>query len=252
VSETATATALYAYAVVGPVTERLRNELGDRLELVGDDEVAVVTGEVPLADYGTEVLPERLNDRAWLESAATEHEGVVRRLLGSTAVVPLRFGSIHHDRASVERFLQARRAEFAATLERVRGLVEVGVKVWLEPRDRAAEPEAPLPASGREYLERRKQERDRAAAASGELDDRLRGIHERLAAVAEAAALNRPQARELTGADREMVLNAAYLVATDDEALRAEVERLRSENADLAFEVTGPWAPYNFVGGADQ
>jgi hypothetical protein len=44
-----------------------------------------------------------------------------------------------------------------------------------------------------------------------------------------------------------MVLNGAYLVDAGDESLYAELEQLRSENPDLVLEVTGPWAPYNFV-----
>jgi hypothetical protein len=44
-----------------------------------------------------------------------------------------------------------------------------------------------------------------------------------------------------------MAMNTAYLVAADDDALVAEVERLRGEHPDLMLEVTGPWAPYNFV-----
>ena len=73
------------------------------------------------------------------------------------------------------------------------------------------------------------------------------GIHLRLLAVADAGTLSRPQPRELTGAERTMLVNAAYLVAAGDDRLVGEVARLRDEHRDLAFEVTGPWAPYNFV-----
>jgi hypothetical protein len=247
VTGTAAATALYAYAVVGPVTHEVRTALGDELELIGGDELAVVVGEVPLSEFGEDVLPERLNDRRWLEETVRAHEGVVRRLFELTTVVPLRFGSIHRDRASVRSFLEAEEEAFASTVERIRGRVELGVKVWRS--SPSAAPEAVAPATGREYLERRKLERERAQAAAADLGDRLSRIHGRLLGAAEAGTLNRPQPSELTGSEQQMVMNAAYLVRAGDATLAAEVERLRSENGDLAFDITGPWAPYNFVDG---
>jgi Gas vesicle synthesis protein GvpL/GvpF len=245
VTQTAAA-AWYAYAIVGPVTAELREAVGDGLELVGDGDLAAVVGRVPLAEFGENVLPTRLNDRAWLEEKARAHEAVVQRLLPLTTVVPLRFGSIHRDRAAVESFLERHREELAGELVYLRGRVELGVKVWAGVRADAAKAEQPA-ASGREYLQRRKAARQEAAAAVSSLETRLRAIHERLLGAAEDGTLNRPQPRELTGAEREMVLNAAYLVPAGDERVATEVERLRDEHVDLAFELTGPWAPYNFV-----
>jgi hypothetical protein len=245
VTQTAAA-AWYAYAVVGPVTPEVRATLGAELDVVGADDLGVVVSQVPLSDFDEDVLPGRLNDRAWLEEKARAHEDVVQRLLPLTTVVPLRFGSIHRDRAAVEAFLAAHRDELAEELQQIRGRVELGVKAWAEPTPGAASGEQRA-ASGREYLERRKAARDRAAEAAATFDERLRAIHEALLAVAEAGRLNRPQPRELTGEAREMVLNAAYLVPAGDERLAGELERLRREHPDLTLELTGPWAPYNFV-----
>ena len=169
----------------------------------------------------------------------------MRRLVAATTVVPLRFGSLHTDRAAVESFLAEHRGDFATALERVRGRVELGVKVWIVAEEAAAAGE--LPATGRAYLERRLEAREDAARSRASLEERLRAIHTRLLALADAGALNRPQPRELSGDRREMAMNAAYLVPAGDDALVAEVERLRGEHPDLALEVTGPWAPYNFV-----
>lgn len=243
-TQTAARTLLCAYAVVGPVDDATRSALAHGLDLVGDDAVAVVIGAVPESEFGEAVLPEHLNDRAWLERAVSEHESVVRGLLGIVTVVPLRFGSLHRDLQAVEDFLAAHREEFLATLERVRGRVELGVKVWVTaPSADAGEKQA---ATGREYLERRRRTREDADRARAGIDERLRSIHASLLAVSDAAVLNRPQPRELTGDRRTMAMNAAYLVV-DDEGFVAEVERLRSEQPDLAIDVTGPWAPYNFV-----
>jgi hypothetical protein len=243
-------TALYGYAVVGPVSDELREELGDGLELIGTDELAVVVGSVPLSDFGEDVLEKRLNDREWLAETATAHEAVVHRLLACTTVAPLRFGSLHRNAASVESFLEAHDAEFRSTLERLRGRVEFGVKVWLEPRERS-EPR-PAATSGRGYLEQLRRDRDSAATAQEDLDERLTRIHETLLRAGVAGRVNRPQPRELTGATAEMVLNAVYLVPAGDDALFSEVQRLKEQHPDLEFELTGPWAPYNFVEEPEQ
>jgi Gas vesicle synthesis protein GvpL/GvpF len=247
VTETATSTAWYVYAVVGPATPELRRAVEGRdLRLQGEGELAAVAAPVPLSEFGEDVLPERLNDRVWLEEKARAHEDVLLRLLEQTTVVPFRFGSIYRDLEAVAEMLTRRRESFARALEAVRGRVELGVKAW-----RLEDPagDAPPPTSGRAYLERRLDERRRATEASAAIDAALRDAHMRFLALAEDGVLNRPQPRELTGRTDEMVLNAAYLVAAGDTSLVAEVAAVddRFRELGLAFEVTGPWPPHNFV-----
>jgi hypothetical protein len=142
--------------------------------------------------------------------------------------------------------LEERGPFFEGVLERVRGCVEVGVKAWYDPA-RVAQPAA---AGGRAYLERRRSELTSARDAAG----LAAAAHERLAELAVGAVVNRPQPRELTGRDEQMLLNAAYLVPESDDRLRAEVERLSEEHAGagLSFELTGPWPPYNFAVDEEQ
>src|SRR5439155_6305282 len=85
---------------------------------------------VDLAEFDD--LTERLNDRAWLEQKALDHETVLSRVASSGPVVPLRFGAIYRHLEDVSRLLTERREEFAADLERVRGCVELGVKGFVE------------------------------------------------------------------------------------------------------------------------
>jgi len=240
-----TGTALYAYAAVGPAS-RLAADLSTELALIGDDEVSVVVERVSLEEFAEDSLLENLNDRAWLEAKALRHEEVLQRLLGRAAVVPLLFGSIHHDDDGVRTFVDERRSEFLRALESVRGCVEVGVKAWVAQKSSAGTP-APGSASGRDYLEARRRARDEAAHASERRAQLLAEAHERLLNVSEAGVLNRPQSSELSGRDEPMVMNAAYLVRVGDDRLRGEVERLNAAATGIRFELTGPWAPYNFV-----
>jgi gas vesicle protein GvpL/GvpF len=213
--------------------------------LVERGPLAAVSAEVSLAEFGEDVLPERLNDRAWLEDKVRVHEGVLQSFVGVTPVVPLRFGAIYRDVDDVRRLLAERGERFEEVLERVSGRVELGVKAWFDP----AHVQRTTAGSGREYLQRRRDElassRDAASVAAA--------AHARLAAAADAAVVNRPQPRELTGRDEQMLLNGAYLVPDGDERFAAEVALLAEEHAaaGITFELTGPWPPYNFAEEAD-
>src|SRR4051812_44867402 len=56
------------------------------------------------------------------------HERVVRRVLVETTPLPFRFGTIVHE-AQLQSYLDAQQDSLKAQLERVRGCVEMSVKV---------------------------------------------------------------------------------------------------------------------------
>jgi hypothetical protein len=246
------ATAWYVYGVTeaDPAPAAI-----DSTELVVDGRLAAIVGRVPLEEFDQEHLPERLNDRAWLERKARLHEDVLQAAASAAPVVPLRCGAIYRDRDDVRGLLESRRPELEAALDRVRGRVELGVKAWV---DRAAlsrtlggkaAADQPQAGSGRAYLQRRSGEQRLAADVTARCAELAEEAHRRLSALAVDSVANRPQPRELTGRDETMLLNGAYLVDGDGARLRHEVERLADEHAALAveYEITGPWPPHNFV-----
>jgi hypothetical protein len=226
------------------------------VELIRRGRLAALVRAVSLEDYDAAVLPERLNDRDWLERSARAHEDVLQAAAAVTAIVPLRFGAIYRSRKQVERMLDGRSDEFEATLERVRGHVELGVKVWADlpglERTLATDEEPSAGGAGAAYLQRRRQEQERSRELAARCAQLAEETHARLCAVATAAVVNRPQPRQLTGRPDAMLLNGAYLVRDGDDGLRREVERLAAEHAELGFEfeLTGPWPPHNFAGEA--
>ena len=234
--ETANATAWYVFGVVASDAVPPRGTY-----LVERGALAAVTAEVSLQEFGEDVLPERLNDRAWLEEKVRAHEEVLQSFVGVTPVVPLRFGAIYRGVDDVRGLLAERAAFFEDALRRLHGHVELGVKAWFDPAQVARAPAA----SGRAYLEQRRDELSsvRAAAAAAA------GAHERLLEAAVDGVANRPQPPELTGRSERMLLNAAYLVPVGGHRFEDEVASLATEHASLGitYEVTGPWAPYNFA-----
>lgn len=249
--EASAATAWYVYGVAE--TDSVLERLGG-VGLVPRGPLSALVREVPLDEYDEAVLPERLNDREWLERNARAHEDVLQAAAAVTTVVPLRFGAIYRSRDQIERMLDERAAEFTAILERVRGHVELGVKAWADlgrlERTLGTEEESASGGQGAAYLQRRRREQERSRELAARCAELVEEAHRSLSAVAEAAVANRPQPRELTGRSEAMLLNGAYLVRAGDDRLRSEVERLAGQHAELGveFELTGPWPPHNFAG----
>ncbi len=157
-------------------------------------------------------------ERELTPEALWEHERLVEALMEQRDVLPVRYGTRVRDEEEAARAIGEREAELAEALDKVRGAVELSVRVI---GDR------PPPASGTEFI------RGRAEVAA---------LHERLSLVA------RDSARRPARAVGEL-MRAAYLVdrgAVDD--FVALVERLQAEaDGGLRLLCTGPWPPYSFT-----
>ncbi|UJA19458.1 GvpL/GvpF family gas vesicle protein [Thermoleophilia bacterium SCSIO 60948] len=224
---------------------------------------AIVT-TVDLAEFGEQALQQNLEDLEWIERTARTHETVLGALAQQTAVVPMRLCTIYRDDGQVATMLTERGEEFAATLGRLRGRTEWGVKLIAEPgaleeiaRGRGGgeeSAEAGL-SPGLAYLDRKQREQ----RARGDVETTAAEIagdaHARLAATSAAARLNKLQARELGGHSGDMILNGAYLVDDGDfDRFEGALEALRDELGTdaIAAELTGPWPAYNFASAEDD
>ncbi|HVG75093.1 MAG TPA: GvpL/GvpF family gas vesicle protein [Thermoleophilaceae bacterium] len=193
-------------------------ELAPELRLVPFDGLAAVCMPASKA----EVSPQTL----W------HHEEVVEALMADRDLLPVRYGTRLDDEAEVARAMEGRSEELAAALDRVRGAVELSVRVMAA----AATPSPPDPVattSGAEYLRLR-------AQAEASREDAAGALHEPLAALARESAQGRPRPPEL--------FRAAYLVERGAvDSFVAEVGRLQGESPGLAVLCTGPWPPYSFA-----
>jgi hypothetical protein len=167
------------------------------------------------------------------------HERVVERLMTDRSVLPVRFGSTFDDEDGVRRLLIDRQSWLLDLLERVRGRVELGVRVV-----QTVPEHSPAVVSlgggptrtGRDYLYEKLQNGRRAAQVSSDIDVPLTGL-----------AVERRQ-QPPYGTDE--VLRASYLVERGTVArFRGAVEALQRTHPELGILCTGPWPPYSFVGG---
>jgi len=255
------ALAKYVYCVVAagqrPSLEGLMGvDPAFGLEVVTHGGVSAVVSDVRLEEFGAEALKRNLEDLEWLERTALAHNAVLARALACEAVVPLRLCTIFSDEAHVREMVERERDYFLESLERLRGHAEWSVKVLADPRKIEARERGPAltagaeGAPGHEFFARKKNERLIRDEARAMVEAAAQTTHARLREEAAAAVLLRPQHPDVSRRSGEMVLNGAYLVersrAAAFEAVTQELaERHRRISLDL--EVSGPWAPYNFV-----
>jgi len=163
--------------------------------------------------------------------ALWRHEELVEALLEHRDLLPFRYGTRCEDEDAAARAVSKREAELRSALERIRGAVELSVRVLV------GQPSQQPSSSGEnaaDYLAAR----TRAAVLAQAVSD---AVHEPLRAVARAS-------RVRAADSPSEQLRAAYLVDRDrvDDFVRA-VAALQQCRPDLRLLCTGPWAPYSFT-----
>ena len=150
--------------------------------------------------------------------AVLKHAEVVEELMArSRAVLPAQFTAFADDE-ELTAAIQPKTEALEQGLHRVRGCVELGLRVAGASRDGVAA------SSGTDYMRARLAEEQLAAE-----------LHEPLTQLS-AATTGR------SASDR------AYLVPESNvDAFREEVGRLPSAHPDLTIVCTGPWPPYSFT-----
>jgi hypothetical protein len=241
---------LWVYGVVsGDVDEAPPGVDGQPVRAHRHAGVTALVSEVPGERFGEQALKARLEELDELEGLARAHEAVLQAAVDRGAVVPFRLCTIYSSPARLDAMLEQEALTLTAALERLDGMQEWGVKAFL----REAEPVASAagqPATGTEYLSRKRERRDAVEAGREASESVAAGVHARLAERAAAAVLGRPQDRRLSGRETEMVLNAAYLVPREQAgSFRDAVSELgrRHEGDGVELELTGPWPPHHFV-----
>ncbi|MFH9477789.1 GvpL/GvpF family gas vesicle protein [Streptomyces anulatus] len=249
----------YVYAVgrAGPALDGLAARLpgvdGRPLRPVDGGGLCALVSPVPADTFSEQGLTAQMEDLDRLEAVARAHHAVVDAAFAETSVLPMRLATVYLDDARVADMLVRQRSEFQELLGRLMGHVELGVKVYADPRTAAAAttPAAAAPSgggAGRAYLRQRQaQQRDSQDIYRAASDLAVRAA--RLAeGVAASRAVHRPQQGQLAARAGVNVANEAYLVPREHAArLHRELSALAEAAPGVAIEVTGPWAPYSFA-----
>ncbi|WP_406090626.1 GvpL/GvpF family gas vesicle protein [Streptomyces sp. NBC_01013] len=251
---------VYVYAIgrEGPALHALASRLpgvdGRPLRPVSGGGLCALVSPVPADTFSEQGLAAQMEDLDRLEAVARAHHAVVDAAFAEASVLPMRLATVYLDDARVADMLVRQRSEFQELLSRLEGHVELGVKVYADPRAAAAAVPASSAASsegagtGRAYLRKRQaQQRDSQDAyrAASDLAARSAQVAERVSA---SRAVHRPQQGQLASRAGVNVANEAYLVPRKHtEQLRQELVALADGAPGVSIEVTGPWAPYSFA-----
>ena len=181
--------ALYA------VTDHPAPPLPAPLSAVAREGIAFVCGAAPApGDLSADLL--------W------QHENLLEKLMEDRDLLPVRYGTVLTDEDAAARALVERHAELARALERVRGAVELSLRV-------AATEDVPWPLAHR-------------------------AVHRPLSLLARDST-ERP--RRAAGE----LMRAAYLVdRTAVSGFVDRVARIQLSHPELRLLCTGPWPPYSF------
>ncbi len=206
------------------------------------EDAAMVAAEVPMKIYHPN--KDNLMMHQQVISSVMEKENVV---------IPISFGNVFHSKSDVLKLLESLYPQFSQLFPKVKGKIEVGLKVvgkkdWLE-HEIHKNPQV----QGKKQMVQEKSKNagfyDRIQL--GEMaqkffksiqEDVQSDIYEPLAGMAESAQVNEP-------IGEKMLLNAAYLIDQDqEEQFDEKVNELHEKWKDkVDFKYTGPWPAYNFI-----
>ncbi len=245
------APARYSYALARPfdatAIAALRGVDTAPVDLIRHRDIVAVTSPMPADVLDEAALQRRLEDLEDLEALARAHHAVVAAVAMHAATIPLRLATIHRGDQRVSQFLQGNYEAINATLDRLAGRIELGVKVFARRSGRQTPPTVSGSSvqPGRDYLRARRGQRIDNDNRRRRATDAADALEAALSPFVIARRLHRPQP---TGRQLDNILNAAYLVESGRaQEISERAGTFESAAAGITVEVTGPWPAYSFA-----
>ncbi len=231
-------------------------------------ELEAVVSKVFLEEFSSkEIQKKAQEDLNWIKEKAVAHEKVIEEAMRKNdevlSVIPMRFGTIFKEEASLTETLNKDYPKIKKVLEGIRGKQEWSVKAYLNDK---IEFERVIKEKNKIIKEKEKEisalpegiaffvEEELKEVISREIQKELDNIVNLIFACLKKHAvdivINKIIEKELTGRSEPMVLNAAYLVPNEKIGdFKKEIENLNKEMQakGLYLEYSGPWPAYNFI-----
>jgi hypothetical protein len=224
-------------------------------------QICALVSEVPASEYNEQTLNCRLEDLQWLIPRASCHEGIVRYAAAFHPVIPVRFGTIYTSRESVREMLSRGLNEFGAFLDYISDKQEWGIKVYtdedtarkaVETTDELLEQldkQIAAASPGKAHLLQKKRASLIRQQSLSLLNHLSESIYQELLLWAVEGRRNKLLSKSATGKADEMLLNAVFLLNTQEvKTFKEKVDAIATshERDALSFELSGPWPCYNF------
>jgi len=215
---------------------------GEKVSLISNGKVAAVVSDAP----NEKIRPDRRN--------LASHNDVLKLLMAKDALLPMTFGVIADSAESVRKILTDRTSLLEDQLNRVRGKVEMGLRVFWEvpnifeyfvnTRQELKDARDRLFRGGRQPTQNDKIE-------LGRLFDRIltEDRAERTQTVVESLTPRCFEIRENKPRNEREIMNLACLIARDgaQEFEKGVFEAAKCFDDTSCFDYNGPWPPQNFV-----
>lgn len=225
--------------------------------------IGALVSRVPEHTYDADLIEKNSGDVAWLSPRAMAHDRVLTWAHDHGGVIPLPMFSLWGSEDSLFRSLADKAADVARVFDQVGGAEEFGLRVHrrdaemldaiddLDENIARLRTDAKAAPPGQRYLLERKLAEEGKSAVRVASQRMAKEIFEKLRGIARDTVA-RPLVPEAGGVpEATLVLNGAFLVDRKrNEEFRAAVGAIVREYQPrgLAFDFTGPWPPYNFVG----
>src|SRR5437588_858791 len=208
------------------------------VEHLEDSGLTAWFSQVSPVEFGDK-LSANMENLEWLSGASVRHQRTVSQISESVTVLPARFGTVFNNEESLLQHIREQKEQLAATLARIEGTEEWGVKLFLNP----SPPASPIEAvSGRDYLRAKAMVQVKKRT---ELDPDVVEFARELQAVAADSA----PAGKVSSGQSNLEWQASFLVRKKD---RPEWDKVLKKYATRwadrrEIQCTGPWPPYSFV-----
>jgi hypothetical protein len=210
----------------------------------------LVVADVPLEIYGPGHLDRHLADLDWVGRVALAHEAVVEHFTqaGGTTVIPMKLFTMFSTRVRAVADVAARRKTIEASLRRIAGAEEWGIRVLRgEPVQRRPSNPVPRAGSGAKFLAAKKEARDAAKSSKQAAAGAALQAYERLSKLSKDSRRRHDAPAAGTAPP---LLDAAFLVASTKRTkftATARREAAACAAAGARMTLSGPWPAYNFV-----
>ena len=231
-------------------------------------ELEAVVSKVSLEEFASEGIQKKAEeDLNWIKEKAIIHETVIEEAMRKNdrilSVIPMRFGTIFKEKASLGETLNKDYSKIKEVLDTIRGKQEWSVKIYLKDRKTF---EQAIKEKNELIIEKEKEiaslpegmaffmEEELKEVISKEMNKELNNTAEILFEGLKRQAVDATKCKilekELTGRREPMVLNSAYLIPEEKiENFKEEAEGLNQEiqAKGLYLEYSGPWPAFNFT-----
>lgn len=219
-------------------------------------DLALVASDVSAAPFARAGALDAMIEKPETAAAlAMAHNQLLCKLVETSDVLPVRFGSAMPACDDLENRLTALAEDAAARFDAVRGAAEFAFRLVSPQREDRATPSSASPASGRDYLAARLRSRRRRDGRAEETTALTRRLEAAATEIARAVVRRPVQQNAGAGAATRRLLDLALLIDRSKvEAFAAMVERsaLEAQTMSLAVEAVGPWPPFHFAGPKDE